>query len=194
MSTTGTNLFKIYDNVEFRVALTPIDSISVRFYNTSISGTDNIERWCKANISWEEEYQEYMAQLTHYKQYYSFGFRPTISFEMKIVNSEVKEKVNSLLSLINSNRETISIIPNKNKSGAGAGKTTTFNEMRLISPINPKEISDSIRIGETLELTFESKICYQRIIVLNDTPNIIADVSGNTIVDNAGNKLLGGFL
>jgi hypothetical protein len=188
MSTTGTNLFKIYDNVEFKSGLS-----TVAFYNTSVSGTDNIERWCKANISWEEEYQEYMAQLTHYKQYYSFGFRPTISFEMKIVNSEVKVKVNSLLSLINSNRETISIIPNKNKSGAGARRTTTFNEMRLISPINPKEISDSIRIGETLELTFESKICYQRIIVLNDTPNIIADISGNTIVDGAGNTLLGGF-
>lgn len=186
------NLFKIYDNI-FIGALVQ-NTTAVALYDATVVGTDDIERWCKATIEWEEEFIEYEAQLTHYRQYYTFGFRPTINISIKIVNLSVKSKVNDLLALINVGREDIYIFPNLNKAGGDNGLVNIFTKMRLKSSIAPKEISDSVRIGETLELTFESKICYPTIPILRDAITNVGDVTGATITDSSGDLLLGGFL
>jgi hypothetical protein len=187
------NIFKNYTDVLIVLVGKPTLTM---YDSTDTNEFDDINRWVKANVMFEEVYDVYTSQLTKTKHYYRYGFRPTLELQIKIVNEDVLEKIDNLIEIINSDKfGDIIIVPNSNKDGVGVGEAFSLQNLKCVSDINPKEISESVRIGETLNLTFEGRLLLSAIPVLN-RPGVSSDLvdgTGNSIVDESGDNLSAGI-
>ena len=158
----------------------------INMYVTAGGDPDIISRHIRSNVSFDWEKDVFESSLTHSRSIYGYGWRASVDIDIDVVSSDLINKVRDMLEALDSTKEECTIIIDYYDDDSNS---ITYNGMYLDSSISPKDISNSLRLGETLSLNFKSKSLRSALPILEEDVTVIGDSSDNVIGDSGDNVI-----